>query len=83
MIDPKLLKKLAKACREAGIKSYKCPEFEFTLTDEAPVTQSRAASSAQPDADNKFESDSLTPEDLLFYSVGTSPEDDAGAGRIR
>ena len=76
--DPKELKKLAKACREAGIKSYKADGLEFTLSDEppAPSPYKKRKASAIPEAlsqpDNKeIETDgwdSMSEEQKLFYS---------------
>ena len=37
-MDVKALKKLAEACRSAGIKHFKNAEMEFTLTDDKPVS---------------------------------------------
>lgn len=41
MTDPKQLKKLAAACRAAGIKHYKSGDIEFTLAD-APYKPKKA-----------------------------------------
>lgn len=73
--DPKALKKLAAACRKAGIKTYKCGDLEFTLTDEAPVSDYKAAKRKQAptkvsDVDVAFDTDSLTEEQLLMWSTG-------------
>ncbi len=72
----KTLKKLADACRKAGIRSFKCKEFEFELTDEVPAQSTRRSKTAHNapegvlnDPDKAFESDSLTPEQLLAWSV--------------
>lgn len=66
--SPKELKKLADTCRKAGIKHFKSTEFEFTLTDDMPVKPGKRPSTP---IDNKpFQSDSLTEEELLFWSVG-------------
>ena len=82
MIDPKALKKIAKACREAGIKHYKCPEFEFTLTEEEPAPRAKASEKGAAPAANgnssDFKSDSLSPEDLLYWSVRPVDEDQTG-----
>lgn len=39
--SPKEIKELAKACRDSGIKTFKCGDVEFTLTDEAPISKPR------------------------------------------
>lgn len=66
------LKKLAKVCREAGIKHYKSDAFEFTLTDDAPVIrESRSANKiSQAELDKPIESDDITEDAMLFWSVG-------------
>lgn len=75
----KELKKLADACRKAGIKHFKCNEFEFSLTDELPETpkmRKQAALEKHEDLQNQGMSD----EELLFWSVPDFPtEVDASA----
>ncbi len=69
--DAKKLKKLADACRKAGIKSFKSPEFEFTLTDELPERKPRGKAAPKPQYtqdDVKVEG-ALSEEDMLFWSV--------------
>lgn len=78
--DFKALKKLADTCRKAGIKSYKCPEFEFTLSDEGPLsTYKKKALKSNPEAFSdtsiKASDDNLTEEQLLFYSVARLTEE--------
>ncbi len=75
-ISPKELKKLAKACRDAGIKSFKGPNFEFIL-DDAPITTPRNSSTKQ-ELPEEFQADTLTEEQLLFYSVANMEEPSAG-----
>lgn len=77
----KLLKKLADACRKAGIKSFKGYGFEFTLDELVPSAKKQAKvveEPAKPAADNgpeiPFETDSLTNEELLFWSVGLTSQ---------
>lgn len=70
MMDAKSLKKLAAACRKAGIKKYQCPEFSFELTDEAPLPPINSKAYAQAtSSDDVVATDSLSEEALLFYSV--------------
>jgi len=65
----KELKKLAKACRDAGIHYFKGDGFEFTLTGVVPEKPSRKA--PQPEADmSKIETDTPTEEELMFWSTG-------------
>jgi len=75
MPDLKALKKLADMCRKAGIKSFKCESFEFTLIEDAPVSSYKANKVAKTQAQStydaqaaKFESDSPTESELLFWS---------------
>jgi len=65
----KELKKLAKACREAGIHYFKSGDFEFTLNGIAPekATKSRKTEAAA-DVQGEIETDTLTEEELLFWS---------------
>ncbi len=80
-LDPKDLKKLAAACRAAGIKHYKADGVEFTLSDEAPESpykKRKAKKSPQkdPEPGAPIDSDgwdSLTEDQKLFYSVTDSP----------
>lgn len=61
--------KLAKACRKAGISHFKSPEYEFKLTEEAPVRATKKIFLPTPQTQGDIETDSLSEEDLLFYSV--------------
>ena len=78
--DIKALKKLASACRSAGIKHFKGVDFEFTLSEEPPVIRktlrktTTAEAPTSPIADD-YSSDSLTQEQLLMYSVMDPTED--------
>jgi len=73
-MTPKELKKLADACRKAGIKHYKDGPIEFTLTDDAPVSKYKKAKteSAPLVANPTVTSDSLTDDQLLFWSVAST-----------
>lgn len=70
----KELLKLAKACRKAGIKHFKCAEYEIVLTDEEPpktaYKKRKEASKSYEEVAKEFESDSLTDEQLLMWSAG-------------
>lgn len=75
--SPKELKKLAAACRLAGIKTYKGEGFEFTLSEEAPPVSNykkkqMAGAPEQPKTSQSesFESDSLSDDALMFWSSG-------------
>lgn len=73
--DYKALKKLADTCRKLGIKHFKSADFEFTLSDEAPESnykkriKQQELSQQQSVIEEAFKSDSLTDEQLLFWSA--------------
>lgn len=73
--DLKTLKKLADVCRKAGIKSYKDSSFEFTLTDDKPVSsyRKRPKSNSLITTDDEFKSDTLSNEELLMWSAQGMP----------
>lgn len=77
-MSPKELKKLAKACREAGIKHFKNAELEFTLTDDlsakAPKYTKRALTKSFSNSPTAVDLDDLsdvelTDEQKMFYSA--------------
>jgi len=75
-MDLKQLKQLAILCRKYGIKSFKNEEFEFSLTDEDPIQQKKVAkpkkqrqeSAPESPIEEKIEADSLSQEELMFWS---------------
>lgn len=70
-LSPKDLKKLAAACRAAGIKSFEGYGIKFTLSDDAPVSNyKRTKGVTPPDTGKAFESDTLSEEALLMWSAG-------------
>lgn len=78
-LDIKSLKKLAAACRKAGIKSFKSADFEFVLTDDAPAVFKRSGKklpNISESASINIQSDSLSEEELLFWSSGVSQENE-------
>lgn len=70
--SPKELKKIAEACRKAGIKHFKGEGFEFTLTEDAPVKKVKQSHllSSKATTDIAFSSDTLEGDELLFWSTG-------------
>jgi hypothetical protein len=81
-MDPKELKKLVKTCRSLGINHYKGEGFEFTLGDapEKPkrITAKSVTNHEQPE---EIESDTLTEDQLLMWSVSHSdPSEQPGIG---
>ena len=74
-MTPKELVKLAAACKKAGIVHYRCGDIEFTL---GPVEQSTAVSRGQnqTDVQGNVESDELTDDQLLNWSIMDVPQAD-------
>lgn len=66
--DAKALKKLAIACRKAGISHFKGEGFEFTLSDEDPKLAKKRQAATLPAIGGAFQSDSLTEDQLKFWS---------------
>jgi hypothetical protein len=79
MISPKELKKLAAACRKAGIKTFKGDGFEFTLEGTPGVEKAASKQTQGEEAkDLNVESEDAAPtgEALLFWSAqGLEPEE--------
>jgi hypothetical protein len=86
--DAKALKKIAAACRAAGIKHYKCPDFEFTLSDDVPESNYKRNKRLStpfiggPAVDPDFKTDGLTEDALMMWSAvdplsGEASEEDA------
>jgi hypothetical protein len=78
-MSPKELKKLADACRKAGIKHYKQGDIEFTLADAPPVSDYKRAKMAKApkpavQASNEIDSDGPTAEELLFWSAASGAD---------
>ncbi len=71
-MEVKELKKLAAACRKAGIKTFKSGEIEFTLAD-APVKAPRASKKvAAPAGAAEIDEkgwDSFTDDEKMFWSA--------------
>ena len=77
-MDLKQLKKLASACRKAGIKHFKSADYEFTLTDDMPSYKPTKGSEASSMTNGPVETDMLTDADLLFWSSGAPGTDEEG-----
>lgn len=80
----KEIKKIADSCRKAGISSFKCADFEFTLTPEAPVSNYKKKASNYKETPDNSEPDTggLSDEDILFWSSGAhdpSPDEETGS----
>ena len=68
-MNPKELKKLIKLCRDMGVQSYEGDGFKFTLTDSAPVKTKHKSMIHNGQQTDDIESDSLTAEQLLWWSA--------------
>lgn len=84
-LDLKQLKKLVLACRKAGIKQFKCADYEFTLTDLEPSTirksqivqkKSNTLMDQALSQEDDFDTDSLTEDQLLMWSVSELPPEE-------
>lgn len=78
--DYKALKKLADNCRKVGIKSFKNADFEVTFSEDAPISsykKRQASKSTMPaiDSNDVIENyDTLTDEQMLYWSLNETPE---------
>ena len=68
-MTPREFKKLVKTCRELGVKSYKGADFEFTLNDFIPTKRAGKKNELAEVQTEEIESDILTPEQLMWWSV--------------
>lgn len=77
-MKPSEIKKLAKVCREAGIKHFKNADFEFTLTDDMPayVRSIKPGKMTQKELDAPIQSDDISEEAMLFWSSGEDFSED-------
>jgi hypothetical protein len=80
-LDPKAIKKLAAACRAAGIESFKGFGVEFTLAPKsAEKAQPKTAKSKEnpiSGPDKEIETEELSASDMLFWSVTSDTEEAA------
>lgn len=75
--DLKALDKIIALCRKRGVKSIKIDNVELTLAESAPVsTYKKKAPSLTPQPDSAFETDTLSPEEMLFWSVSPMSTDE-------
>lgn len=73
LIDPKKLAKLVKACRSAGITYFKQGNLEFTLGTVSQPKVVNGALKQTGDTPDPISEDTLTEEQLMFYSVMDIP----------
>lgn len=71
----KELEQLLKLCRKQGVLEIKCHGVEFKLGD-LPPKQGETASDAIENTYAEFPTGELTPEQLIYYSSGGSPDQD-------
>lgn len=67
--SPKELKRIAKACREAGIKTFKADGLELTFSDSFELPKLKETS-VERYASDMIPTDEMSDEDKLFWSVG-------------
>ena len=72
--DLKQLDKLIALCRKRGIKSVQIDNLKIELGD-APEQRSTKKAQAISQVEEDFESDALTDEQLLHWSVTNLPSD--------
>lgn len=77
---PKELKKLADACRKAGISTFKQGEIEIHLSGEAPQSNYKKKQAKNYGPDKPLEEETLTEEQLLNWSVFSPPGEDKEEG---
>lgn len=71
---PKELLQLAKACRKAGIVTFKGEGVEFTLADKPSKSIKKTKSVNNSPVISQGDWDSLSELDKLMYSSATLPE---------
>lgn len=79
--DPKYIKSLAQACRKVGIKEFKCGDLWFVLGDQESLSVEKNWGKKRNknkevfnDKNDKIDTDSPSPEELLFWSTGIAQE---------
>lgn len=70
--DVKALKRLADACRKAGIKTFKGEGIEFTLTDYVLESNYKKTKRKTQSSQDTILNDTLPEESLLFWSTDTT-----------
>lgn len=73
---PKQIAALAKACRKAGISTFKGAGIEFTLepTTTPAKRHTKAAAAPVDVSDDPVETEEPSQDDLLYWSAGSSDE---------
>lgn len=78
--DLKQLNKLIQLCRKQGVKVIKIDNMELTLSDDLPTKPGKKQLAPQPQTPSIFESDSLTDEQLLDWSLMSVPKAETPEG---
>lgn len=75
--DIKHLDKIIALCRKRGVQAIKIDNVEITLGEAPAPERKHRAKSTQIDSSPQGEiaSDMLSPEDLMFWSVGGAAQD--------
>lgn len=71
--DLKQLDKLIALCRKRGVTVIKIDNMELTLSESAPVKSSKKQDQLPQSSASLFESDTLTDEQLLNWSIMEVP----------
>ena len=74
--SPKELKKLIKVCRELGVSEYTGDGFSFKLSETGTFQSKQVHNTKNESTSTTFESDTLTDEERMFWSVGPAPTED-------
>jgi hypothetical protein len=80
-MDTKQLKALLKVLRDNGVSNYKTADIELSLVPEALLPQGEARPQQQVEIPSEnpyanFPSGELSPDQLMYYSAGGSPDED-------
>ena len=70
------LEKLLKLCRKQGVLSLKWGNVEFNLGDAPQQLSSPIEEKDSSDTYSDFPPGELSPEQLMYYSAGGSPDKD-------
>ena len=77
--NPKEIKKLAKACRDAGITHFRSADFEFTLGDLPEKRSKNATIGTKSDVQGAVDTNVPSQEELLWWSVQAVPGENTAA----
>jgi len=72
--DLKQLEKIIILCRKRGVKTIKIDNIELTLNEDIPLSNYKKAKQNNHIQSPIIESNSLSEDELLLWSVGLSEE---------